>query len=145
MPTLVIPVDGVQRHQLVDTFTEARANGARRHDAIDILAPLGTPVRAAAPGFIEKLFQSREGGNTIYLRSADRRVLYYYAHLDRYAAGLAERQSVAAGQVIGTVGYSGNANPAAPHLHFAINVTTPEARWWDKALAVNPYPLLMRR
>ncbi|MFM5906478.1 MAG: M23 family metallopeptidase [Novosphingobium sp.] len=145
MPALLIPVEGVRARQLTDTFTQARAGGARRHDAIDIPAPVGTPVRAAAPGFIEKLFQSRDGGNTVYLRSPDRRVIYYYAHLDRYAAGLAERQSVSAGQVIGTVGFSGNASPAAPHLHFAITVTMPQARWWDRGQTINPYPLLTRR
>ncbi len=145
IPALIIPVDGVQRSQLVDTFTQTRASGMRRHDAIDIMAPTGTSVRAAAAGTVEKLFLSRDGGNTIYVRSPDRRVIYYYAHLDRYAPGLADRQGVSAGQVIGTVGFSGNANPAGPHLHFAMLVTRPEARWHEQAMPVNPYPLLVRR
>lgn len=145
IPPLVIPVEGVQPRQLVDTFTQARAGGLRRHDAIDIMAPIGTPVLAAVAGRVEKLFLSRDGGNTIYLRSPDKRVIYYYAHLDSYAPNLTEGQGVSAGQMIGTVGVSGNANPAGPHLHFAMLVTTPEARWWDRTMPVNPYPLLARR
>lgn len=145
IPLLVLPVAGVRPAMLVDTFAQARASGARRHDAIDIPALLGTPVIAAAPGRIEKLFLSRDGGNTIYLRSPDRRVIYYYAHLQDYAPGLAEGQQVEAGQALGRVGFSGNADPAAPHLHFAIWLTAPQARWWDPAFAIDPYPLLMRR
>ncbi|MEO7247707.1 MAG: M23 family metallopeptidase [Novosphingobium sp.] len=141
---LVIPVQGVLTSQLVDTYTQSRAAGARQHDAIDILAPIGTPVRAAAPGRLEKLFFSKDGGNTIYIRSADRRTGYYYAHLDRYAPGLAEGQAISAGQVIGAVGASGNADPGAPHLHFAINVLDPADSWW-KSAPVNPYPLLIAR
>ncbi|MCW1403100.1 M23 family metallopeptidase [Novosphingobium sp. MW5] len=145
MPRLEIPVQGVQARQMSDTFTQSRDGGARRHDAIDIIAPSGTPVLAAADGEVERLFLSRAGGNTIYVRSPDRRVIYYYAHLESYAPGLAEKQRVRAGQVIGAVGVSGNADPAVPHLHFAIMVTTPEAKWWNAAMAVNPYPLLTRR
>ena len=119
---LVVPVQGVRLNQLVDTFSQTRADGVRQHDAIDIPAPLGTPVLAATAGKIEKLFVSKDGGNTIYVRSPDRRTIFYYAHLDQYASGLAEGQMIAAGDVIGTVGASGNANPEAPHLHFAVNV-----------------------
>ncbi|MGH6788036.1 MAG: M23 family metallopeptidase [Novosphingobium sp.] len=141
---LLIPVAGVRADQLVDTFTQARAGGKRVHDAIDIMAPLGTPVLAAAGGRVEKLFISKDGGKTIYVRSPDRRTIHYYAHLDAYAAGLAEGQPVSAGQRIGSVGFSGNANPAAPHLHFAVMATAPDAPWYAKAVALNPYPLLRR-
>ena len=145
MAPLIIPVQGVRREQLSDTFTQARANGARVHDAIDIMAPLGTPVLATADGTVEKLFTSQAGGLTIYLRCDDRRFIHYYAHLASYAPGLAEGQRVKQGQVIGAVGFSGNADPAAPHLHFAIQLTTPEAKWYEPSTALNPYPLLMRR
>ena len=141
---LVIPVAGVRRGELVDTFTQARAGG-RVHDAIDIMAPRGTPVLAAAPGQVEKLFLSKPGGLTIYVRSPDRTTIYYYAHLDGYTPGLAEGRQVRAGEQIATVGATGNANPAAPHLHFAVLRTSPEARWWDPSTAVNPYPLLTAR
>lgn len=140
----LIPVAGVRPEQLTDTFTEARG-GNRVHDAIDIMAPRGTPVIAAAGGTVEKLFTSKPGGLTIYIRSPDRRTITYYAHLDAYAPGLAEKQVVRAGQQIGTVGSTGNADPSAPHLHFAIMQTTPDANWWDPATAINPYPLLIQR
>lgn len=141
---LVIPVQGVKPSQLVDTFTQAREGGLRRHDAIDIMAPLGTPVIAAAAGTLEKLFVSVKGGNTIYVRSPDRRLSYYYAHLDHYAPGLKDGQQVSAGQLLGAVGYTGDASADGPHLHFAINLMEPAESWW-KGTAINPYPLLMRR
>lgn len=139
---LAIPVAGVKPDQLVDTYTQARAGGARVHDAIDIMAPLGTPVVAAAPGRVEKLFMSQGGGGiTAYVRSEDGRWTYYYAHLQGYAPGLAEGQQVKRGQLIGRVGFTGNANPAGPHLHFAINRMNPGESWWQGS-PINPYPLL---
>lgn len=138
---LIVPVQGIRAQQLTDTFSDARANG-RRHDAIDITAPLGTAVIAAATGRVDKLFVSQAGGNTVYQRSPDGHTIYYYAHLDRYAQTLAEGSWLQQGTPIGTVGYSGNANPAAPHLHFAVMSTRPERKWWEAATAINPYPLL---
>ena len=139
---LAVPVQGVRPGQLVDTFTQARAGGARRHDAIDIMAPHGTPVLAAADGTVEKLFHSQGGGGiTAYVRSPDTRWSYYYAHLASYAPGLAEGQRVRRGQLIGRVGSTGNANPAGPHLHFAINRMEPGEKWHG-GTPVNPYPLL---
>jgi peptidoglycan LD-endopeptidase LytH len=139
---LAIPVAGLKPGQLVDTYTQARAGGARSHDAIDIMAPRGTPVVAAAPGKVEKLFFSRGGGGiTAYVRSDDGRWSYYYAHLQSYAPGLREGQRIARGDPIGTVGATGNANPAGPHLHFAINRMEPGQSWHEGA-PINPYPLL---
>lgn len=140
---LVIPVAGITPSQLVDTFSQARAGGARIHDAIDIPAPRGTPVLAAAAGTVEKLFLSKDGGQTVYVRSADRRLLYYYAHLDAYAAALAEGQAVLPGAVLGTVGTTGNADPATPHLHFAIWQIDPGGPWYSPGPAINPYPSLV--
>jgi murein DD-endopeptidase MepM/ murein hydrolase activator NlpD len=137
---LAIPVAGVKADELVDTFTQARAGG-RRHDAIDIMAPEGTPVVAAADGTIEKLFASARGGTTIYERSPDQKWTYYYAHLSAYAPGLREGQQVRRGEVIGRVGHSGDASPEGPHLHLAINQMAPGERWWQ-GTPVNPYPLL---
>lgn len=139
---MLIPVAGVSADRLLDTFTQARAAGARRHDAIDIVAPRGTPVLAAGAGTVEKLFLSKDGGKTIYVRSPDRRTIHYYAHLDGYAPGLAEGQGVRAGQALGSVGYTGNAKPAASHLHFAILLIDPAAPWYAKTTAINPYPQL---
>jgi len=140
---LLIPVAGIVPAKLSDTFSDARAAGARLHEALDIMAPAGTPVVAAATGKVEKLFSSAAGGNTIYVRSPDRRTIHYYAHLEGYAADLREGQQVRRGQRLGTVGSSGNANPGSPHLHFAILRTTPDAQWWEPATALNPYPLLI--
>jgi murein DD-endopeptidase MepM/ murein hydrolase activator NlpD len=140
---LLIPVEGVPPTALSDTFTQARARGARAHDAIDIMAARGRAVLAAADGRIEKLFWSEEGGRTVYERSADGRRIYYYAHLDGYAAGLGEGQSVRRGQRIASVGSTGNADPAAPHLHFAVHEMGAGEPWYG-GRAVNPYPLLAK-
>jgi murein DD-endopeptidase MepM/ murein hydrolase activator NlpD len=141
---LAIPVEGVKQADLVDTFTAARAGG-RPHDALDIMAPEGTPVIAAAPGTVEKLFFSNGGGgNTIYIRSGDGKWIYYYAHLQGYAPGLAEGQHIRQGQVIARVGHTGNASPNGPHLHFAINRLAPGQHWWEGD-PINPYPLLAGR
>ena len=139
---LAIPVAGVRPNQLVDTYTQARAGGARVHDAIDIMADQGTPVVAAAPGTVEKLFFSDGGGGiTVYVRSPDKRWMYYYAHLAGYAPGLREGQQVKRGTPLGRVGSTGNANPEGPHLHFAIHRMQPGDGWWEGS-AINPYPLL---
>lgn len=114
------------------------------HDAIDIMAATGTPVRAVADGRIVKLFNSKPGGLTIYQFDGTDTLAFYYAHLDRYADGLAEGQVVKQGDLVGYVGYTGNANPAGPHLHFAIMVLGPEKKWWQGA-AINPYPYLSAR
>lgn len=142
---LAIPVVGVKARDLIDTYTQARAGGARVHDAIDIMAPIGRPAIAAAPGRVEKLFLSKGGGgNTVYIRSDDGRWMYYYAHLSAYAPGLHEGQRLLRGAPVGYVGATGNANPAGPHLHFAIHRMQPGERWWQGS-AINPYPLLAGR
>jgi murein DD-endopeptidase MepM/ murein hydrolase activator NlpD len=139
---LAIPVQGLKPANLSDTYTQARAGGARTHDAIDIMAAEGTPVISASEGTVEKLFFSQGGGGiTLYVRSPDQRWTYYYAHLQGYAPGLAEGQQVKRGQLLGRVGHTGNANPAGPHLHFAINRMNPGEKWWQ-GTPINPYPLL---
>lgn len=139
---LLIPVQGVPASALIDSFGDPRGDNTRSHQAIDIVADRGTPVLAAAAGTIERLYRSDSGGNTLYVRSEDRGTIYYYAHLDGYAPGLAEGRRVARGEPLGTVGSSGNADPAGPHMHFEVLRTTPDAEWWVPATAVNPYPLL---
>ena len=139
---LAIPVAGIAPSDLVDTYTQSRAGGARVHNAIDIMAPRGRVVLAAAPGRVEKLFYSKGGGGTTaYVRSHDGRWMYYYAHLDQYAPRLQEGQQVTRGTPIGTVGISGNADPSGPHLHFTINRMAP-GEDWHEGVPVNPYPLL---
>jgi len=139
---LAIPVAGVRADQLVDTYKQSRGGGSRVHDAIDIMADHGTPVVAAAPGRVEKLFFSKGGGGiTAYVRSEDGRWLYYYAHLQDYAPGLKEGQQIARGDPIGRVGVTGNSNPDGPHLHFAIHRMRAGEKWYD-GTPINPYPLL---
>jgi peptidoglycan LD-endopeptidase LytH len=137
---LIIPVAGIRPDQLVDTFTASRSEG-RTHDAIDIMAPADTPVLAAADGQITKLWQSERGGTTIYQLSADQKMIFYYAHLARYADGLTEGKQVRQGDVIAYVGDTGNAGPGNYHLHFSIALVSDPKRYWE-GTNINPYPLL---
>jgi murein DD-endopeptidase MepM/ murein hydrolase activator NlpD len=137
---LLIPVAGVKAGQLMDTYDQARGLD-RRHEALDILAPSGTQVLAAADGRVAKLFNSKPGGLTLYQFDATEKFAYYYAHLERYASGVTEGMPLKRGDLIGYVGATGNADPAAPHLHFAVFTLTPEKKWWQGA-PLNPYPLM---
>jgi murein DD-endopeptidase MepM/ murein hydrolase activator NlpD len=144
-PLLTVPVQGVSRAQIVDTWGQSRANGARVHQATDIMAAGGTPVIAAAPGIVEKLFYSEGGGGiTLYVRSPDRQWSYYYAHLQRYAPGVVEGMQVRTGDLLGYVGDTGNSGAGNYHLHFALSHMQPGESWW-KGQPVNPYPLLAGR
>lgn len=137
---LIIPVEGVSAGDLTRSFDDARS-GERRHQAIDIMAPRNTPIRAVENGRIARLFQSRAGGITIYQFDPSERFCYYYAHLERYASGLREGQEVRQGEIIGYVGTSGNAPENAPHLHFAVYRLTDEKRWWE-GTPIDPYDIL---
>lgn len=138
---LLIPVQGIGPAQLQDTFKDSRSEG-RIHDAIDIIAPRGTPVLAATDGPVVKLFQSVKGGITLYQRAAaDEHYVLYYAHLERYADGIAEGHHARRGETIGYVGDTGNATPGNTHLHFQLyRVADPKSFWTGEN--VNPYPLL---
>ena len=139
---LLIPVEGVRPEQLRDTFQDSRSEG-RVHDAIDIAAPRGTPVLAATDGRIVKLWQSVPGGTTIYQLGTDEHTIYYYAHLDHYADGMAEGRTVRRGEVIAYVGDTGNAGAGNYHLHFSIAIVSDPKRYWD-GTNINPYPLLQK-
>lgn len=135
-----MPVEGISPEQLTPQFDQPRG-GSRKHEAIDILAPRHTPVKAVEDGRIARLFQSKAGGITIYQFDPTERFCYYYAHLERYASGLNEGDLVKKGQVIGYVGTSGNAPKDTPHLHFAILRLTAEKRWWE-GTPIDPYDVL---
>jgi len=135
---LAFPVRGFER-ALRDNFDEMR--GLRRHGALDIMAPRGTPVVAVDDGRIAKLFRNPLGGITLYQFDPGESRVYYYAHLDSYARGLAEGMPVRRGDVVGYVGSTGNAPKSAPHLHFAVFALGSDKRWW-RGSPVNPYPLL---
>ena len=136
---LAMPVRGVRPDQLVDNWHDPRGDGTRAHEALDIPAPGGTPVRSALTGTVVKLFTSTAGGLTAYVRHGDTQA--YYAHLSGYAPGLHQGQHVTAGETIAFVGDTGNAGTGNTHLHFAIHRMRPEDGWWQ-GVPVNPYPLL---
>ena len=138
---LLLPIAGLQRDAIHDTFHDRRAAG-KEHEATDILAPRGTPVMAMQDGTIRKLFTSVPGGLTIYEFDPQNIFCFYYAHLDHYAEGLKEGMSVRAGQVIGYVGTTGNADPNTPHLHLAFIKLGRDKKWWEGTY-IDPYPVLM--
>jgi murein DD-endopeptidase MepM/ murein hydrolase activator NlpD len=135
---LRVPIDGSDPELWRGAFEQRRGGGSRAHEAVDILSPRNTPVHAVENGTIAKIFESKQGGHTVYQFSADGRLVYYYAHLERYADGLREGQSISQGDVIGYVGTSGNAPPGTPHLHFAVFELGSDKRWWQ-GQAIDPY------
>ena len=137
---LMIPVVGIKREQLQDTFTAARSEG-RVHNAIDIMAPGGTPVIAVADGQIVKFFESERGGITVYQFSSDHRFIYYYAHLQKRADNIKEKDLIKRGTLVGYVGDTGNAGAGNYHLHFEIMIPENPNDYW-KGTDINPYPLL---
>jgi murein DD-endopeptidase MepM/ murein hydrolase activator NlpD len=137
---LTIPVSGIPADKLVRTYHDARSGG-REHEALDILAPMGTPVVAVEDGTVAKLFNSKAGGITLYEFDPGKDYAYYYAHLDRYADGVKEGDAVHRGQVIGYVGVTGNAPKDTPHLHFAVYRLTAEKHWWE-GTPIDPYDIL---
>ena len=143
LTVLQMPVKGVRPTDLRRDFDDKRSGG-RLHEALDILAPRGTPVLAVADGTIRKLFNSKAGGLTIYQYDEEEKTCFYYAHLDRYADGVREGMAVKSGALIGYVGTTGNAPPGTPHLHFAVTRLPPTKEWW-KGEAIDPYPLLTAR
>jgi murein DD-endopeptidase MepM/ murein hydrolase activator NlpD len=139
--SLIVPVQGVSPSRIRDTYTAAR--GGRTHDALDILAPRGTPVLAADHGRVLRLSTNPAGGVTIYQLDREERFVYYYAHLDRYHDGLKEGMSLRQGDVVGYVGTSGNAPPDTPHLHFQVMIYRRDGRYWAGE-PVNPHPYFTR-
>lgn len=137
---LELPVQGITRADLRDTFGEARGT-TRRHEALDVLAPRFTPVVAVEDGTVAKLFFSDAGGITIYQFDRGQTFCYYYAHLQKYADGLKEGATVRRGEVIGYVGTTGNAPRETPHLHFAIFKLGDDKHWWQ-GTAIDPYSVL---
>jgi murein DD-endopeptidase MepM/ murein hydrolase activator NlpD len=136
---LEVPVRGIERGALTDSFSQARSEG--RHEAMDILAPRNTPVLAVEDGTIAKLFQSKAGGTTIYQFDPNSTYAYYYAHLERYADHIREGLQVRRGDVLGYVGTSGNAPKNTPHLHFAILKLGEDKKWWQ-GTAIDPFDVL---
>jgi len=139
---LAVPVQGIRTSQLHDNFSDSRSRG-RKHKALDIMAPRGTPVLAADDGEVAKISSNKAGGLAVYQVDASGHIVYYYAHLDHYAENLREGQALHRGDVIGYVGTTGNAPESAPHLHFAVLMLERKGRWWGGE-ALNPYDALVR-
>ena len=140
---LIIPVPGVRKADLPDTFNEMRDGGTRKHEALDIMAPRGTPVLSASAGRVLKLHDSKDGGLMVYAADRSNRFVLLYGPLDRYADGLRDSLPLRQGQIIGYVGTTGNAAPNAPHLHFAIAHPTDVSLWWT-GTPIDPRPVLLQ-
>ncbi|HXG65174.1 MAG TPA: M23 family metallopeptidase [Blastocatellia bacterium] len=137
---LLIPVMGISADALRDSFFDPRSEG-RIHQAIDIMAPQGTPVLAAADGKIMKLYESDKGGILLYQEDASGPYVYYYGHLMGYADGMVEGRQIRRGEVIAYVGDTGNAGAGNYHLHFGISKMAAPGKW-SGGVPINPYPLL---
>jgi murein DD-endopeptidase MepM/ murein hydrolase activator NlpD len=140
LPEIGYPLAEVKHGELRSQFKDKRRGHI--HQAIDLMRPRGTPVLAVTGGTIRKLARSKTGGISIYLFDETGEYSFFYCHLDHYAKNLHEGQEVQKGEVIGYVGYTGNASRAAPHLHFAVSLTGPQRKWWGE-VALDPYPLLL--
>lgn len=139
-PHLIVPVAGVRQSTLRDSFSDKRSGG-RTHKAIDIMAPAGTPVLAAAAGVVVGLETSALGGISLYERDLDGRTIYFYAHLRGYRPGLRVGDLVRQGDVLGFVGETGNVVAGGPHLHFAVH-TASDPNQWNNGVDLNPCDLL---
>ncbi|MEO7712335.1 MAG: DUF2214 family protein [Gemmatimonadaceae bacterium] len=138
---MAMPLDAINPASLRSNFNERRGGGTRQHQALDLMAPRGTPIRAAAKGRVLKLFTSAAGGLMVYAADSSERFILMYAHLDRYAPDMRDGIALARGQVIGYVGSTGNASPTAPHLHFAV-ARSADVKRWSKGTAIDPVPVL---
>ncbi len=133
-PSLGFPVAGKGNKDAQSFWGAARDSGARRHEGVDIFAPRGTPVVAVTDGYITRTGNSGLGGKQVWQRDAMFGFSYYYAHLDSIIA--TDGRQMKAGDTLGLVGSTGNAEGGAPHLHFGI---------YGSGGAVDPYPFIRKR
>ena len=139
--SLLFPVGGVNSMKLDDSFDAPRDGGARKHNAIDIMAPRGTPILAVSDGRILRLAKSAKGGLSLYASDLEDRFVYYYAHLDRYHSRVYSGKPLLRGDTLGFVGTTGNAPKNLPHLHFQVMHMPADHKFWVGS-PINPYPLL---
>lgn len=133
--SLIFPVAGAGASSIGGVFGDPRDDGARAHEGVDIFAPRGTAVIAVADGIIEQARNTPTGGLVIWQADASSSLTYYYAHLDELL--VREGTYARAGDIIGTVGNTGNARGAQPHLHFAV--------YRPGRIPLDPEPLLGSR
>jgi murein DD-endopeptidase MepM/ murein hydrolase activator NlpD len=110
------------------------------HHGEDIFAALGTPVLAVADGTLHTIGFIRLGGYRLWLRDQEGNE-FYYAHFSAYSPLAVEGRRVEAGDVIGFVGDTGDADGGAPHLHFEIHPASMVGLGYDGVVA--PYPILL--
>ena len=139
--SLLFPVGGVDSMRLDDSFDAPRDGGSRKHNAIDIMAPRGTPILAVSDGHILRLTKSAKGGLSLYASDLEDKFVYYYAHLDRFHPKIYSGKPLLRGDTLGFVGTTGNAPKDQPHLHFQVMRMPADHRYWD-GQPINPYPLL---
>jgi murein DD-endopeptidase MepM/ murein hydrolase activator NlpD len=118
LASLRFPVAGKDSRSVGSGFGAARDGGRREHHGIDIFAPRGTPVVAAADGIVSSVGETDIGGKVVWLWDPTRGLALYYAHLD--TQNVTTGASVRAGDALGAVGNTGNARTTSPHLHFGI-------------------------
>ena len=133
-PSLAFPVSGRDGRAVKSYFGAERDAGARQHHGIDIFAPRGTPVLAAARGVVRSISPNNLGGNVVWLSDYERGQTLYYAHLDRH--NVIAGQQVEIGDTLGFVGNTGNARTTAPHLHFGV--------YRRGQGPIDPYPFVYR-
>jgi murein DD-endopeptidase MepM/ murein hydrolase activator NlpD len=135
---LMVPVAGVPPYRIKNTFYSPRDGGRRRHYALDIMAPAGTPIVSADDGQVLAVRWNGKGGNVLYATDPERRFVYFYAHLMQYDPRSVPGRRVKRGDVLGYVGSTGNAKPWAPHLHFQVKIY-PRNHNWPTGTPINPY------
>lgn len=128
---ILVPVAGADMSKVEDSFNEGRDAGERTHHAIDILAPRGTPILSADDGKILRMTTSTLGGISMYTADASNRLVYYYAHMDRYNDAMSPGRAISRGDTLGFVGTTGNAPKDTPHLHFQVMRWPADGKYWN--------------
>ncbi len=128
---ILLPVAGADMSRVDDTFNDGRDGGERTHHAIDILAPRGTPILSADDGRILRMSTSTLGGICMYTVDPDGRLVYYYAHMERYNDAMSPGRAIVKGDTLGFVGTTGNAPKDTPHLHFQVMRWATDGKYWN--------------
>jgi len=137
---IALPVAGADMSKVDDSFSEPR-DGGRVHRAIDILAPRGTPILSADDGKVLRMTTSSLGGISMYTVDPEGRLVYYYAHMDRYNDAMSPGRAIAKGDTLGYVGTTGNAPKDTPHLHFQVMRWPADGKYWNGD-PIDPYEAL---
>jgi len=127
VPSIGFPVKGKNSRAISSFFGDPRDGGSREHHGVDIFAPRHTPVMAPSNASVTRVGEGDIGGRYVWLYDSKRSMYLYFAHLETQEVSRGDK--VLAGQLIGTVGNTGNARYTPPHLHFGIYRNGP----------INPY------